>query len=318
MHPAAMNQIQRDDVKLALPGFKTSGHECVEDSDAYTNHLTPGVYLEKKLKGYTVSTFEDLLRGLSCLPSGIDARELTQCLRWYLGVRDTFHPKLELSVLHTQALTRALRLPLEPIGSQNLDKLSLQGWQDKGTFEKVRIMSNEPDTTEHKNETNDTAQPKRSQAIFDITNDPIDLKLHVNLPIRNILTFPFLAIHGVISEALQLGISNSERRRVAREGPVTPRTPRIKRERQSGTTPRTISKKSQAVEERFAERTPRKARPIEDNKQYFSVQTPKRPTVSPITPRTSGRFGAPWRPTKLQFKVESSPLKRRRTQESPS
>ncbi|KAJ4321630.1 hypothetical protein N0V94_002830 [Neodidymelliopsis sp. IMI 364377] len=313
MHPAVMNQIQRDDVKLVLPGFRTSGHECVEDPDAYTNHLTPGAYLEKKLKGYTVPTFEDLLRGLSYLPSGMDARELTQCLSWYLGVRDTFHPKLELSVLHTQALTRALRLPLELIGSQNLDKIALQEWQDNGTFEKVKIMSNEPDTAAHKNGTNDAAQPRRSQAIFDISDNLIDLKLHVNISIRHVLTFPFLALHGAVGEALQLGVRTSERRRIAREGPITPRTPRIKREAQSGTTPRSIAKKPRAFEERYAERTPTKIRP----KESFSAQTPKRPTVSPITPRTASRYGAPWRPTKLQFKVESSPLKRGRTQESP-
>jgi hypothetical protein len=97
-----MNSYQRDTVKTVLPGFKTATYKGKADRDLRVDHLAPGPHIEKTRKGFTLPTFEDLVHGLQRLPSGLDARGLTQCLSWYLNMRDSFTPKLALNVLHSR------------------------------------------------------------------------------------------------------------------------------------------------------------------------------------------------------------------------
>lgn len=70
MSVPVMNQIQRDTVQRPLPAFKTSDYQGEGDSDTHIDQLQPGTNLEKKIKGYTVPTFDDLLRGLAFTPTG--------------------------------------------------------------------------------------------------------------------------------------------------------------------------------------------------------------------------------------------------------
>jgi hypothetical protein len=205
-----MNNYQRDTVKLAIPGFKTTSQKGKSDRSLRTDHLIPGPYIQSASKGYTLPSFEDLVRGLQRLPSGLDARGLTSCLSWYLNIRDTFTPKLELNVLHTQSLIRALREPLKLFGPQNLDRNALEEWRSKGTFESVKIE----DKKRHL-PTAEAVQPGRSQLHLNL--DEGDASMKVTLPLRHVLTFPFLALHGVVREALKLGIEKAEMRQGAKK-----------------------------------------------------------------------------------------------------
>jgi hypothetical protein len=212
-----MNNYQRDLVKITLPGFKTTSYKGKSDRNLRTDHLAPGRTVERR--GHTLPTFDDLLRGLQRLPSGLDARGLTQCLSWYMNNRDTFTPKLELNVLHTQSLIRALREPLKPFGPQNLDRNALEEWRDKDTFETVEI---EEKSHNYKGVASASNECRRSQLHLNLDED--DVSMVLDLPVRHILLFPGLAIcHGMTSAALQMGIQKAENRQAAREGEATKR-----------------------------------------------------------------------------------------------
>jgi hypothetical protein len=213
-----MNNYQRDVVKTAIPGFKTSSHRGNSDRNLRTDHLAPGPYVESMRKGYTLPTFEDLLRGLRHLPSGLDARGLTQCLSWYLKIRDTFTPELELNVIHTQSLIRALRQPLKPFGPQNLDRNALEAWRNKETFETFDIEDKKREFTGIVAGSN---KQRRTQLHLNL--DENDVSMNITLPIRHVLTFPFLALHGVVSTALKMGIEKAEIREASRKVEVTKR-----------------------------------------------------------------------------------------------
>jgi hypothetical protein len=208
-----MNQVQRDQVKGTIKGFKSDILNGKHERNLYTDHLTPGKYLEGHRPGFTLPTFDDLLRGLQHLPSGLDARTLTECLSWYLDFRDSFTPKLDLNVLHAQALIRALRLPLKPFGPQNLDCNALKEWKEKGRFEerKVYFEPAKPTTT-----TRNAGNERRTQMHMNL--DEHEVKLDLTLPLRHVLTFPFLALHSVVGEALKMGIDKAENRKAEREG----------------------------------------------------------------------------------------------------
>lgn len=212
-----MNQIQRDTVQRLLPQFRTVGFTGRGDKDLSTAQLKPGAYLEKKFDGYTLPTFDDLLLGLTRLPQGSDARSFTQCLEWYLEARDTFTPRLELNVLHAQALIRALKSPNTADAAPNLNKLALLQWRKAGRFAKTPITA-PLDINTHKTDARTWAlQDSKPRTVLTIGKESMDLEMHINLPIRHVLIFPLLALHGVIAEALKTGIDRSERRRAARE-----------------------------------------------------------------------------------------------------
>jgi hypothetical protein len=266
-----MNQLQRDTVMRFLPDFKTIGYEGKGDANVYTDQLKPGAYLEKKFKGYTLPTFDDLVRGLSSLPKGPDAGPLTQCLNWYLSVCNTFTPKLELNVLHAQALIRALRQPTIPVGMANLNRLALEQWREDGTFPGSEIAALVEDTAESERH---PQQPTRPKASFNIRPDPIQFNLQIDLPIRHILTFPFLALHGVVAEAFTMGIHKAESRKALRSSKIAPR----KRARDAVSvyddTPRDTI---EGTEPDNAEsvRPPKRRRVFEDGSGASLLRTPK-------------------------------------------
>lgn len=213
-----MNQYQRDALKTIIPGFKTDTLNGKHNRNIQTTHLTPGRYIQDKRSGYTIPTFDGLLRGLHHLPSGLDARSLTECLNWYLSIRDTFTPRLDLNVLHTQALIRALRIPLKPFGPQNLDCNALKEWKDNSRFPERRTCAEavtKENTTASEEDGKGGDARQRSQLHLNLDSHTVDLALQ--LPLRHVLTFPFLALHGVMGEALKHGIVRAETRQMERE-----------------------------------------------------------------------------------------------------
>jgi hypothetical protein len=208
-----MNQVQRDQVKGTIKDFKSDILNGKHERNLNTDHLTPGKYLEDHRPGFILPTFDDLLRGLQHLPSGLDARSLTECLSWYLNFRDSFTPKLNLNVLHAQALIRALRLPLKPFGPQNLDCNALKEWKEKGRFEERKVYF-EP--AKHTATIRNAGDERRAQMHMNL--DEHEVKLDLTLPLRHVLTFPFLALHSVVGEALKMGIDKAENRKAERKG----------------------------------------------------------------------------------------------------
>ncbi|KAF2451148.1 hypothetical protein P171DRAFT_153680 [Karstenula rhodostoma CBS 690.94] len=215
-HPLTItniNQFFRDLFKKEMPHFKVSNFQGKPDRNLYTDQLKPLKLLNGSRYGFVVPTFDELLEGLVYLPAGLDARGLTQCLAWYLGVRDTFTPRLDLNVLHTQSLIRALRVPLKPYGPRNLDKLALQEWKENGQFAKRRV---DEEGRSHVNRFHHSPKHlKRSRVTIGAETETLGVDVVVKL--RHVLTFPYLAIGGMMCKALELGIEKAETRKAARE-----------------------------------------------------------------------------------------------------
>ena len=174
------------------------------------------------VRGSTVPNFDDLLSGLKYLPTGLDARELTYCLVWYLNHRDMFTPPLEVNVLHTQSLIRALRLPLRPYGNRNLDMMALKEWKQRGRYSEHEVAD---EREQFKYSVRHDAMPK-SQLKLHPANQTVSL--HLNFPIRNILTFPFLAMITMAGEGVRMGLEKTMERKEkhkmnkARRGRISP------------------------------------------------------------------------------------------------
>ncbi|OAG06182.1 uncharacterized protein CC84DRAFT_754070 [Paraphaeosphaeria sporulosa] len=215
-HPLSITNVSQffcDVLKNDLSDFEVSNFQCKPDRHLYTDHLRPSKPLNGPRHGFVVPSFNQLLEGLVYLPSGLDARGLTQCLAWYLDVRDTFTPRLDLNVLHTQSLIRALRMPLKPYKPRNLDILALQEWQEKGQFAKRRLDgqgSSDADRVDHS-----LKQLMRSRVTIDTNTETLGVYAVVKL--RHILMFPYFAIGGMMCKALELGIEKAEARKAARE-----------------------------------------------------------------------------------------------------
>jgi hypothetical protein len=211
-----MSRYQRDLVKTAIPGFKTSSSNGKPTRNLRTDFLAPGLTVGRR--GHTLPTFDDLLRGLQRLPSGLDARGLTQCLSWYMNNRDAFTPKLELNVLHTQSLIRALREPHKPFGPQNLDRNALEEWRAKGTIESVEI---EEKSHNYKGVASRSNESRRTQLHLNLDDDNVSMDL--NLTIRHMLLFPSLAILHLERAALEMYIQKAEHRQAVRESEAAKR-----------------------------------------------------------------------------------------------
>lgn len=193
-------------MKGTIPWFKTSEYKGGSDKNLHTDDLALGPTLEKLRTDRILPTFDDLLRGLQHLPTGLDARGLTQCLEWYTHHRDMFKPPLQLNVIHTLSLIRALRQPLKPFGPQNLDRNALQEWQDNGRFEECEVHFESKDREQKEKKRLGRPQLQMNTATEDV-------RLSFDLPLRHVLTFPFLALHSVMTEAFKLGIQKGKARR---------------------------------------------------------------------------------------------------------
>jgi hypothetical protein len=176
--------------------------------------------------------------------------------------RDMFTPKLELNVLHTQSLIRALREPLKPFGPQNLDRNALEEWRDKDTFETVEI---EEKSQNYKGVASASNEYRRSQLHLNLDEDHVSMVL--DLPVRHILLFPGLAIcHSMTSAALQMGIRKTENHKATREGEA------MKRELEK----QWVAEKEDVEEEEHMEvDNPVAAHPAAEPQQPYRM--PKRP-----------------------------------------
>ena len=324
MSPAIMNQIQRDAMKKRLPAFKTTGYEGKGDPDMRTIGLKPDTYLDDRLQGFTVPSFGDLLRGLNFLPTGPDARQLTQCLTWYLKVRDTFQPRLELNILHTQALIRALRQPLQPVGPQNLNRYALEQWRKDQVCDQIDIKDVASETKETERESIHTAKSAGERAVLNMKGETIGVEARI--PLRNILTFPFLALHGIVGKALEMGIDKAEGRRASRKSRATPTkqsTPA--KPATTASTDTTSSSEPTLKRPHEAEsgelltpaHTPKRQRKLDDHPSLLDVRAPRQPTVSPITPRVAPPQPALTIPRNLLANVEFGLRKRGPAQQKP-
>lgn len=291
-----MNNYQRDTVKTALPGFKTANYKGKSDRNLRTDHLKAGVFIESTRKGSSLPTFEDIARGLHRLPSGLDARGLTQCISWYLNIRNSFTPKLELNVLHTQSLTRALREPLKPFGPQNLDRNALQEWREKGTFETTLIEHKEQD---HTDTTVSTTRQRRTQLRMNIDED--DVSMNLTLPIRHILTFPFLALHRVMSEALRMGIDKAEIRRAARKESEVKNLPKV--ESAADTTSEVSSEALDEEHDDGAKSDRLSVQPApETPKQPYRIPKRVRPEHQEVLPASKRPYNPPGRALSTEYR----------------
>ena len=213
MTGAQLNQILRDTLRRALPGYKTAdgANKGKPDCNLYTDHLRPGKFVEESRRGYVVPTFDDLLRGLRYVPAGLDARELTQSLVWYLNIRNIFTPPLELNVLHMQSLIRALKQPLKAYGQRNLDKIAIEEWKRNGQFSEKEVAS---ETCEYERPVEQMQKLDKSKVEINVDDESV--KLHLRLPVRHVLTFPFLAMVGMAAKGIEMGLAKAEERRAAR------------------------------------------------------------------------------------------------------
>lgn len=210
--------------------FKASDFKPKTDMNLYSDSFSSLQFVERR--GYIVPTFDDLLRGLTYLPTGLDARELTQCLVWYLNSADMFNPRLELNVLHVQSLVRALRDPIRSYGVRNLDIIGLTEFREHNKFPNSRKVSIEKVTYDvemkacecsiqtNNDETRDTRiEGKRvNRALkLHVDSDNETLTATASISVRSILQFPFLSMHGLVAEALRMGITNAQAKKAMRE-----------------------------------------------------------------------------------------------------
>lgn len=208
--PGQMNMFLRDALRRKLPDFKATDGlwKGKPDRNLFTDDARPGKYIKDRRHGFIVPTFDDLLKGLKYLPTGLDARGLTQCLVWYLNFRDKFSPRLELNVLHTQSLIRALRQPLKAFGPQNLDMNALKEWKEKGTFAERRV---EDEERRYENTVRDAKEIRKSQ--LELIPGDESIKLHLKLHTRHVLMLPFVAMLGMTGKALEMGVEKAEERK---------------------------------------------------------------------------------------------------------
>ena len=228
----AMNAYQRDTLRYMFPGFKTSASSSdlppgltqpqSQPATQHTTQLHPGKHISSHRPGFVLPSLDALVQGLQHLPSGLDARCLTECLAWYMRVRDTFTPRLELNVLHVQALTRALRIPVRSYGMLDLDVCGLQEWKARGGFvERVCLWGSTNTSTsttaraEAAGEKENREGNGKTRLKVNVAREEVSLELR--RPLRYVFMFPFVALHGVVEEALKMGIQRAEERERERE-----------------------------------------------------------------------------------------------------
>ncbi|KAF3038750.1 hypothetical protein E8E11_002569 [Didymella keratinophila] len=264
-------------MKKRLPAFKTTGYTGKGDPDMHTNGLKPGTYLDDRLQGFTVPSFDDLL-----LPDVVprSPRHLSATL--------------ELNVWHTQALVRALRQPLQPVGPHNLNRYALEQWSKDQICDKIDIKVVASEMKETEREPIHTAKSAGERAVLNMKGKTIEAE--VRIPLRNILTFPFLALHGIVGKALEIGIDKAERRGASQKGRATPMKQSTPAKPATTTSTNTTSipepmlkrpRKAESGELLTPTQTPRRQRQLDNQPSLLDVWAPRQPTVSPITPRVA-------------------------------
>lgn len=152
--------------------------------------------------------------------------------------------------------------------------------------------------TDHKQSTDRCA---RSRSVFNIREDPVNLKMHVRILIRNILVFLLLALHEVVDKAFQLGTDKAKRKRKTRKGISKP----------PEDLPRRTTRHLQQAETEnrlLPMQTPKRQPKLNLSSTMPAVSTPKRPFMLPISPRAQIDWFTLNSFTKPRMKAEGSPL----------
>lgn len=105
--------------------FTFANHNYIPTTNLRTDSFKPVKAICDR--GMFVPKIRDLVKGLNKLPEGVDARALTQCVRWWLD-----HQDVDMNVLEVRELFRKLQCPLKPIGPMNLDMVALGEWRKSG------------------------------------------------------------------------------------------------------------------------------------------------------------------------------------------
>lgn len=170
--------------------------------------LPAGKPIEDACGGSVLPNFEDRIRDVKFLPTGPDAWGLTQWLMWYLGIRNSFKPRLDLNVLHVQSLLRALRLPIRVYAPTNLGSNIFEDWKARGRF--TERPADDDTSCQILPSKDDMEVPSKSR--LEIDTNTGDVRATVVLKARHVLIFPFLAILGMVDRALELGVRKAEER----------------------------------------------------------------------------------------------------------
>lgn len=133
-----------------------------------------------------------------------------------------FSPPLALNVLHVRELVHTLRIPLKPYGPRNLDIAGLTEWRGRDRVMERKVADELASRLhDNDNESDESLQDegKRSKLRINVVDNGGDgnVQADVEIKIRHVLTFPFLAVQRLVGEALRMGIENGEQRRRIRE-----------------------------------------------------------------------------------------------------
>ncbi|CAI6230518.1 unnamed protein product [Periconia digitata] len=194
-----LGQLMRDCLLKKAPKFKVTegAWEGKPDPCLSTAPFVPTQNILGKMGGgFTVPTFDQLLKGLKFLPEGDDARELTTCLVWYLEHRDRFTPRLEFNVLHVQLLLRALQIPLPPYGDRNLNREGFDEWRNKGAYQERKVE--DIPSTEWDDAVEVTPEKYDGRSVVEIDIKKETVKLHISMQTRHILTYPYMCLNELV------------------------------------------------------------------------------------------------------------------------
>lgn len=163
-------------------------------------------------RGGEVCSLRDLVRGVRRWPWGVGRRALTRVLEWYVRVEGGFTPRLEVSVLCVGAVVRALGFGEERgTGPMNLDGAVLGAWRGEGGVERV-VQWEEEGEKEKEKEGEDL---RRSRVRINEAGEMVGVDVVLHL--RHVLTFPYMAVGGMLCAALEMGIEKAEARKAERE-----------------------------------------------------------------------------------------------------
>jgi hypothetical protein len=128
-----------------------------------------------------------------------------------VNIKDLFSPPLEINVLHTQSLVRALRIPLKVHGQRNLDKIALEEWRRNERFVEREVKSEM-----WKTEKGGAEKEKLEKSKVEICLEEATVKMHVKVKLRHVLMFPFLCMVGMAAKGVEMGVRKAEKTKAER------------------------------------------------------------------------------------------------------
>ncbi|KAF2277394.1 uncharacterized protein EI97DRAFT_457419 [Westerdykella ornata] len=224
-HPAVKHEKDGEALQRFLKHYRTLEREVSKGKIKATSDLRTEALSTSPLPPTATLTppkFTALTSSLANLPTGLAARDFTVAIRWWLTHRNAFTPPLEFNVLHARPLIQALRIPVKSVGRRNLDKVILEEWRVKGgTFEECATggTAQEGDSGSNDEKTGqgscEAGGGKGNRLEIDVNKRIVRRQVEVKL--RHVLTFPFLALLSLAGDALELGIEKAEARKAMRD-----------------------------------------------------------------------------------------------------